>query len=89
MLPNETEAVETHVDASSGRRLQILKRADGLFTFCEEEYGTFQHLSLDTTYSYWYPVAGGGLFGTIEDAKREAFASTPWLKHQDGEEAQI
>jgi hypothetical protein len=73
--------VETFTSADEKRRLHIFEREDGFFVFAEEyedsedmtEYG----MGIDV---FWSPGWESGLYGTVEDAEREARAVTPWLR---------
>jgi hypothetical protein len=73
----DKEAVESLLSPDGQRRVDIYRRADGLFGFDVPK----RHDGPANTREYWAPL---GPFGTItataESAKREAYSRVPWLQ---------
>jgi hypothetical protein len=70
------------IEGSDSRRKLFIRRRGDLFTwevetlveYDEGEYGT---------YEYWTPTDGGGLYGSADEAEKDARAAVPWLRERD------
>ena len=74
--PMTTEVVlDRFVSADGKRRANVYRRHNGFFGFEEE-------IELYDDYSglYWSPASGSGLYGTHEEALRDARAEIPWIR---------
>ncbi len=63
------------------RRLAIVQRSDGSFSYVEE----LRELLIEAEDGYpaeeiWVTEQASGRFSTLDDAQKEAFALTDWLK---------
>ena len=63
------------------RRLAIFARADGCYEFIEssEQYEYLIYEDHIQEY-YWAPIYESGIYGTAEEAERDARLMTPWLR---------
>jgi len=65
-----------HHDGS--RRVDFFDRGDGLFSY-ESECEAFDDVPGLGPLIYWKCEYQSGLYGTLEDAERDAFATIGWL----------
>jgi hypothetical protein len=64
------------------RRLTISERDDGHFTWVEEFENTEDMTGYGQGVSvFWCPTEWQGVYGSVDDAEREARAVTPWMEH--------
>lgn len=73
--------VRTFDSTDKKRRVIISERDDGAFTWVEwfENTEDMTEYGLGITVS-WCPIEWRGIFGSVDDAEREARAVTPWMR---------
>jgi hypothetical protein len=77
----DVKLVRTFTKPDQKRRLHIYQANTGLFWFSEEFEDREDLTDFGMGVSvFWSPSVPSGLYGTIEDAERDARAVIPWLR---------
>ena len=81
-----TEVVKSFVRADGNRRVEIIRRTDGRFTFGVDThvyvYDEELREQLEDYEMCWVPTEFGGIFDTEEAAEREVSAFEKWLSRE-------
>ena len=74
MRAREARVVKEMKRADGKRRVSILERSDGNYTFAEDADGDDGY-----TYDNWPVLVTGAIYDSAELAENEARAQVPWL----------
>ena len=69
------EIVACFVAQDGKRRVEVVRRHDGFFSFAEEQELEDEYIGV-----YWSPLRGSGLYETGSEALRDAHSEIPWLR---------
>ena len=73
--------VRTFDSPDKKRRVIIIEREDGAFSWVEEVENTEDMSDYGLGVSvFWCPTDWNGIFGSADEAEREARAATPWMR---------
>ncbi|MFZ5746393.1 MAG: hypothetical protein ACOY45_01915 [Pseudomonadota bacterium] len=59
------------------REVEVFECGRSLYSWREQE--RVEEEDFGTTYEYWRPAAGGGLYPSVLDARNDAAKALPWL----------
>lgn len=83
----EHEEIERFYSEDGERRAFIYRDSNGFYRFGEEVWMVEDNRDVGLgVYEYWEPEIGSGLYGALEDARREIRAVIPWLRPQSSDE---
>ena len=72
--------LEEYLNVPQTCRVEIVRRDDGLYFFVQEALEMEEKPHLDEEYvTFWREKYRSGLYSSVEDARREAFASFDWI----------
>ena len=76
----DAEIVFQYLNHSQTNRVEVVKRVDGLAFFVEHTLEIEDRPYDFEKISYWRETYRSGLYQSVEDVRREVFASVVWMK---------